>query len=254
VDERGEIACVLEWGAWGHAEAAAGSRTTTPLRFPGQYEEQDVGLSYNRARYYSPDLARFISSDPIGLRGGTNEFRYPINPLRYRDPFGLDPFSEGRIGPPAQAYLWQGPDPNAQCGPNGLGFYQGHDSFKDHWLPAGSVVAMGERGVSGFATTKEAVHGCNDSRSAVFQGLQVNKGRDRKTRLPNPDYRPTMGLYKTTQGMWVASGVAKANTGNGPGGLPQYFIPGVKNDPAGTGMVDPSDPRFTRVGEIPLGP
>jgi hypothetical protein len=58
----------------------------------------------------------------------------------------------------------------------------------------------------------------------------------------------------TTQGMWVASGTAQANPGNGPGGLPQYFIPGVKNDPSGTGRVDPADPRFTRVGEIPLGP
>jgi hypothetical protein len=38
---------------------------------------------------------------------------------------------------------------------------------------------------------------------------------------------------KTTQGMWVASGTALASPGNGPDGLPQYFIPGVKNDPGG---------------------
>jgi hypothetical protein len=51
-------------------------------------------LYYNRARYYSPKMSRFISEDPIGLLGGTNVFAYANgNPLSNRDPLGLDAFA-----------------------------------------------------------------------------------------------------------------------------------------------------------------
>jgi len=38
-----------------------------PLRFQGQYFDEETGLHYNRFRYYAPDIGRFISQDPIGL-------------------------------------------------------------------------------------------------------------------------------------------------------------------------------------------
>ena len=49
------------------------------------------GLYYYRARYFAPELKRFISEDPIGLNGGdTNLFAYVgSNPVNYRDPSGL---------------------------------------------------------------------------------------------------------------------------------------------------------------------
>src|SRR5207253_7804275 len=54
-------------------------------------ESDSTGLYYYRARYYHPGLARFISEDPIGLRGGVNFYAYVGNdPLRYMDPLGLD--------------------------------------------------------------------------------------------------------------------------------------------------------------------
>ncbi|HBA8808306.1 TPA: hypothetical protein J1226_004559, partial [Escherichia coli] len=59
------------------------------LRFPGQYEDAESGLYYNRFRYYDPDTAQYISADPIGLLGGTNPYGYVLNPLREFDPFGL---------------------------------------------------------------------------------------------------------------------------------------------------------------------
>ena len=37
---------------------------------PGMYADQETGLYYNMARYYDPKIGRYISSDPIGLRGG----------------------------------------------------------------------------------------------------------------------------------------------------------------------------------------
>src|SRR5215204_1167562 len=91
VDERGEVGCELRRDAWGRTEAAPGSTTGTALRFPGQYEDAETGLCYSRFRYYDPEAGRFISSDPIGLWGGYNDYVYTIDPHSYVDPFGLKP-------------------------------------------------------------------------------------------------------------------------------------------------------------------
>jgi len=67
-----------------------GSRFLLDLRLPGQYFEPESGLHYNYFRTYDPGTGRYIESDPIGLRGGYNPFRYvDNNPLGGIDPLGL---------------------------------------------------------------------------------------------------------------------------------------------------------------------
>ena len=54
------------------------------------YADTETGLYYNMARYYDPRIGGYISSDPIGLAGGLNTYRYVgNNPLRWIDPWGL---------------------------------------------------------------------------------------------------------------------------------------------------------------------
>ncbi|WP_280174451.1 RHS repeat-associated core domain-containing protein, partial [Escherichia coli] len=40
-------------------------------------------------RYYDPLQGRYITQDPIGLKGGWNFYQYPLNPVQYIDPLGL---------------------------------------------------------------------------------------------------------------------------------------------------------------------
>jgi RHS repeat-associated protein len=64
-------------------------RITQNLRFQGQYFDAETGLHYNRFRYYDPTVGRFVSQDPIGLKGGFNTFQYATNPVGWIDPMGL---------------------------------------------------------------------------------------------------------------------------------------------------------------------
>jgi RHS repeat-associated protein len=58
---------------------------------PGQYFDAETGLSFNYFRDYDPSIGRYVESDPLGLRSGTNTYSYALNnALLYVDPFGLD--------------------------------------------------------------------------------------------------------------------------------------------------------------------
>jgi RHS repeat-associated protein len=72
-----------------------GTPTTIHLRFPGQYFDTETGLHYNWHRYYEPWTGRYLSSDPIGLRGGVNLYAYAnANPVRFTDWKGLKPLED----------------------------------------------------------------------------------------------------------------------------------------------------------------
>jgi RHS repeat-associated protein len=74
----------------------SGSSTTNSFAYTGR--EGDLGnLYYYRARYYNPQLQRFISEDPKGLAGGINLYAYTRNnPTNLRDPSGL--WGTGQVG------------------------------------------------------------------------------------------------------------------------------------------------------------
>ncbi|MCG8469792.1 MAG: RHS repeat-associated core domain-containing protein, partial [Gemmatimonadetes bacterium] len=56
----------------------------------GREWDDAAGLLYLRARYYDPEIGRFISEDPIGLQGGVNPYAYASNdPVNRADRTGL---------------------------------------------------------------------------------------------------------------------------------------------------------------------
>ena len=61
-----------------------------PFRFPGQYEDAETGLHYNRFRYYHPELGRYLSPDPLGQAASPNLYDYAgQSPTMQIDPLGL---------------------------------------------------------------------------------------------------------------------------------------------------------------------
>ena len=59
------------------------------LLYAGQWQDVESGLCYNRFRYYEPETGMYLVSDPLGLLGGEQTYRYVPNPLGYIDPLGL---------------------------------------------------------------------------------------------------------------------------------------------------------------------
>jgi RHS repeat-associated protein len=58
-------------------------------RLAGQLHDPETGLCYNRFRYYSPELGRYLEEDPAGTGGGLNLYAYTCCPLTQFDPRGL---------------------------------------------------------------------------------------------------------------------------------------------------------------------
>lgn len=71
-----------------------GSTTTTegifnPFRYTAREQDPETGLYYYRARYYDPQIGRFISEDPLRILGGINFYAYVKNmPIIAKDPNG----------------------------------------------------------------------------------------------------------------------------------------------------------------------
>ncbi|CSV88009.1 rhs core protein with extension [Shigella sonnei] len=90
ISPEGETAWQGEYDEWGNllGETSA-QHLQQSLRLPGQQYDEESGLYYNRNRYYDPLQGRYITQDPIGLRGEWNLYKYPLNPVRFIDSLGL---------------------------------------------------------------------------------------------------------------------------------------------------------------------
>ena len=85
----GEIVWSAHYRAYGQIARLDVNAVDNPLRFQGQYLDQESGLHYNRHRYYNPDSGRYLTPDPVKLAGGLNGYQYAPNPTGWVDPLGL---------------------------------------------------------------------------------------------------------------------------------------------------------------------
>jgi RHS repeat-associated protein len=98
-NDEGEAVWRARIEPYGQAHINPQSRIDFAIRFPGHWDDPEIGLFYNRFRYYSPKLGRYLQSDPLGVAGGYNLYAYPPAPLTHVDLFGLhDPKDEKEKG------------------------------------------------------------------------------------------------------------------------------------------------------------
>lgn len=181
-----------------------------PWRFPGQYLDEETGLSLNGFRYYSADEGAFISPDPLGVAVGLQLYAYPPNPLADIDPHGLDwnyalidgdtisqngtggeVYYSGRASDKATPSQVQSRHARTE-GADGARFRRGHDRFvqlTDHGTPRGAAKGIehmgilsltrdgviGRRKVNGNRVRGNMIHGINLRRftSAVKDEVQL---------------------------------------------------------------------------------
>ena len=91
-DDTGAVVNILEYTPYGEVSRNTGNYSTDK-RFTGKIYDVSAALSYYGARYYDPQLGRFITADPTIQRPydpqDFNRYAYARNnPIKYIDPSG----------------------------------------------------------------------------------------------------------------------------------------------------------------------
>lgn len=88
-DWEGRVVWSARYRAYGNVVRQDVALVENNIRAQGQYYDQELGLHYNRHRYYDPATGQFTNQDPVGLLGGTNLYQFAPNPINWVDPLGL---------------------------------------------------------------------------------------------------------------------------------------------------------------------
>ncbi len=87
----GEKVWEMDLSIYGAVRNMEGWREACPFRYPGQYEDVETGLYYNRFRYYDGEMGGYLSQDPIRLDGGRQFYSYVKDVNTWLDEYGLAP-------------------------------------------------------------------------------------------------------------------------------------------------------------------
>jgi RHS repeat-associated protein len=91
VTTAGTILDQLSYDGYGNILTETNSANGDRFKYTARDWDSEIGLQYNRARYYNPQAGRWISMDPVGFAAGDSDlYRYAgNNPIRNADPSGL---------------------------------------------------------------------------------------------------------------------------------------------------------------------
>lgn len=71
---------VYDYDAFGQSiRVTEPEENLNPVRFSSKYTDEETGLLYYGYRYYSPEMGRWLSRDPIEERGGENLYGFADN-------------------------------------------------------------------------------------------------------------------------------------------------------------------------------
>jgi len=231
-DCEGKVAWSAQYKAWGQAKEAISEATRTagmrnPIRFQGQYFDEETGLHYNRHRYYDPDGARYITADPIGLLGGMNAYQYAPNPTGWIDPLGLRPKNKKAACPACSGTPCQStkkPSRGAENFQSGKR-YPNKDNWTNVILPKGTTIyTLYPYGTKpgGFFADESTLAASKQSVSAYHEATQV--GHSGNSRLFEFGPRQKVRAFTLKEDLCVGKAYALANDQYGPGGGTQYYI------------------------------
>jgi RHS repeat-associated protein len=95
-DATGAVQATYVYDPYGSLNAATGT-VSAPLLYTGQYQDNESGHYYLRARYYDPATAQFLTVDPA-VATTMSPYAYVAgNPLNAIDPSGLVSGQEIRV-------------------------------------------------------------------------------------------------------------------------------------------------------------
>jgi RHS repeat-associated protein len=84
----GALANTYAYDSFGKVTAST-STVTNPLQYTAREFDTETNLNYYRARYYDPQIGRFIAEDAIRFHSGVNFYGYVSNnPTLFVDPSG----------------------------------------------------------------------------------------------------------------------------------------------------------------------
>jgi RHS repeat-associated protein len=95
MNQTGNVVQTVRYDSWGtptSSDSTISSRLWKGLLWNQgtAYGGGSHGLYYMRARWYDPELGRFLGEDPIGITGGLNLYTFGGNdPISKKDPSGL---------------------------------------------------------------------------------------------------------------------------------------------------------------------
>ena len=139
------------------------------FRYPGQYEDNETGLSYNRFRYYDAGVGCYISRDPIGLAGGNPTLYGYVGDVNGEvDVFGLSCL---KVSDARRKHILDGIPTGTAHGPN-RGLTRG--AFPDTWTDDQAIAAIERVANSSKSTWKQ-------SAGPGFMNSSISRGG------PSPD-------------------------------------------------------------------